>query len=200
MAASVTWFGAINAAREIVKEVPIFRRERLAGLKALPYLMSKVTVLGLLLRGPGNALLSRHPLQDRHPLGRGYPARAGRGLRDANPHLVRLAGPGPPDPRPCLPNPDRAQSLVPIILIPQLIFARVGSDVSLRSGTGRPWLISRWAFQAMGATGNIQSGDFGHSTELYRRPLLGGPGADQRRSAGGHWRAPLAQEVVGLRQ
>src|SRR5207245_3508602 len=48
MAASVTWVGSMNACREIVKEVAIFRRERIAGLKILPYVSSKVAVLAAL--------------------------------------------------------------------------------------------------------------------------------------------------------
>ena len=42
---SSIFFGCVNACREIVKERPIFQRERLVGLKLLPYLMSKVVVL-----------------------------------------------------------------------------------------------------------------------------------------------------------
>ncbi len=163
MAASVTWFGAINAAREIVKEVPIFRRERLAGLKALPYLMSKVTVLGLLcvvqatlfflvilskIDIPSDGVILPGPAEVYVTLILTSFASLGLGL------LISALSP----------NPDRAQSLVPIILIPQLIFARVGSDVSKPVQILAYSSISRWAFQAMGATGNIQSGDFGHST------------------------------------
>ena len=48
LAATATWFGAINAAREIVKEMPIFLRDRLSGLRVAPYLISKVLVLSLL--------------------------------------------------------------------------------------------------------------------------------------------------------
>ncbi len=40
-----TWLGASNAAREIVKELPIFRRERAVGLSISAYLASKVAVL-----------------------------------------------------------------------------------------------------------------------------------------------------------
>lgn len=40
-----TWLGASNAAREIVKELPIFRRERAVGLSIFAYLASKVVVL-----------------------------------------------------------------------------------------------------------------------------------------------------------
>ncbi|MFN8609567.1 MAG: ATP-binding cassette domain-containing protein [Vulcanimicrobiota bacterium] len=42
---SCLFFGSINACREIVKELPILRRERLVNLKLFPYFMSKVTVL-----------------------------------------------------------------------------------------------------------------------------------------------------------
>ncbi len=45
VAATATWFGAMNAARAIVKELPIFLRERMAGLRMVPYLASKVVVL-----------------------------------------------------------------------------------------------------------------------------------------------------------
>jgi hypothetical protein len=41
-----TWIGASNAVREIVRELPILRRERAAGLGVVPYIASKVTVLG----------------------------------------------------------------------------------------------------------------------------------------------------------
>jgi len=40
-----TWLGASNAAREIVKELPIFRRERAVGLKISAYVAAKVVVL-----------------------------------------------------------------------------------------------------------------------------------------------------------
>lgn len=41
------WFGASNAAREIVKEDSIYKRERLINLMLAPYLLSKVAVLAL---------------------------------------------------------------------------------------------------------------------------------------------------------
>ena len=40
-----TWLGASNAAREIVKELPIYRRERAVGLSISAYVASKVVVL-----------------------------------------------------------------------------------------------------------------------------------------------------------
>ncbi|MEZ5100255.1 MAG: ATP-binding cassette domain-containing protein [Thermoleophilia bacterium] len=46
LAVGATWLGAANAIREIVKELPIYRRERAVGLSILSYLGSKALVLG----------------------------------------------------------------------------------------------------------------------------------------------------------
>ncbi len=45
---SAIWFGCGNAAQEICKELPIYRRERMISLKLWPYVASKFIVLGLL--------------------------------------------------------------------------------------------------------------------------------------------------------
>jgi hypothetical protein len=47
LVASAVWFGCSNAAREIVGELPIFRRERMVNLVLPAYALSKVAVLGL---------------------------------------------------------------------------------------------------------------------------------------------------------
>ena len=44
-AISAVWFGINNAAREIVGELPIYRRERMFNLSLWPYLVSKLIVL-----------------------------------------------------------------------------------------------------------------------------------------------------------
>ncbi|MEK6274491.1 MAG: ATP-binding cassette domain-containing protein [Actinomycetota bacterium] len=43
---AATWLGASNAVREIVRELPIFRRERALGISISAYLSSKALVLG----------------------------------------------------------------------------------------------------------------------------------------------------------
>lgn len=45
MSCSVLWFGIINSAREVVKELPIYKRERFVNLNIFAYLLSKVTIL-----------------------------------------------------------------------------------------------------------------------------------------------------------
>ena len=43
---STLWFGCSNAAQEIVRELPVYRREHMAGLGRHAYLLSKLTLLG----------------------------------------------------------------------------------------------------------------------------------------------------------
>ena len=48
IAFSAVMFGCINAIREFVKEAPIYQRERAVNLGLLPYICSKIVVLGVL--------------------------------------------------------------------------------------------------------------------------------------------------------
>ncbi len=45
MTLTAVWFGCLNASKEIVKELDIYKRERMVNLKLLPYVVSKVVVL-----------------------------------------------------------------------------------------------------------------------------------------------------------
>lgn len=45
MSISAIWFGTNNAAKEIVGELPIYRRERMFNLRIWPYVLSKILVL-----------------------------------------------------------------------------------------------------------------------------------------------------------
>ena len=56
---SACFTGAANAVRELVKERPIYSRERAAGLSAGAYLMSKLVILGLI-SGLQAAAAGRH--------------------------------------------------------------------------------------------------------------------------------------------
>lgn len=48
LALSAVWFGAINACREIVKERPMYQRERRVGLDPAAYVLSKALILAML--------------------------------------------------------------------------------------------------------------------------------------------------------
>lgn len=118
-----TWLGANNAIREIARELPMVRRERTAGLSLSAYVVSKALVLGALTtvqavvlvalatarqNGPGDAVL----------LGWGpgelmvVVALAGVASMALALFISALAG-----------SPERATSVLPVVLILQLVLA-----------------------------------------------------------------------------
>jgi ABC-type multidrug transport system ATPase subunit/ABC-type multidrug transport system permease subunit len=151
------WFGVLNAAREIAKELPIVRRERLAGLRVVPYLVSKVSVALVLLALQAFTLLGIAALKITLPtagvllpaplelyLTTFITALAGFALGLA----ISASSTAP----------DRANALVPLALVPQILFAGVifslGDPVSFERILS--WVTaSRWAMDAYGATVHV---------------------------------------------
>jgi ABC-type multidrug transport system ATPase subunit/pSer/pThr/pTyr-binding forkhead associated (FHA) protein len=158
LAVIAIWFGASNAAREICKENDIYERERLAGLGIVPYLLSKIGVLAVLCAFQAFVLLVIVTFKSGiSPAGAGthFPApfEVYLGLL-----LVELAGMAMGL---CVSafasTPDKATSLVPIVLIPQILLAGVVFTI----GTGSVMApladltISRWGIQALGTSANL---------------------------------------------
>ena len=147
LAATAVWFGAINSAREIVKELPVFARERQAGVRIAPYMMSKLIVLGSLCAIQVAILLAIVSLKV-DIVAEGVwtygwieifltlllASLAGMTLGLWISALVS--------------NADRAQSLVPIILIPQIIFVGgpLAGTVAYQISN---LMITRWAIEAI---------------------------------------------------
>ena len=156
MTAAAVWFGTINAAREIVKEAPIYRRERTVNLGLFPYVMSKVFILGLLCLVQSFLLLAIVGLQS------GYPSSGlllppflelyiSLVLTALGGLMMGLAVSA------IAPNTDRAMSIVPLLLIPQIIFA--GSTFKLEGVTQViSWVIvTRWGLEGLGDTIGLHS-------------------------------------------
>lgn len=121
MAFAALMFGSINGAREIVKEAPIYRRERTVNLGIVPYMFSKIAVLGVLCLLQSAVLVlavnAVAPIQQ----GIFLPALVEVYITMA---LTALAGLMVGLTVSALaPNNDRAVSFIPIILIPQVIFS-----------------------------------------------------------------------------
>ena len=118
LALSAVWFGCINACRELVKEAPIFQRERMVGLHPTAYVLSKLLVLALLSLAQSLCLvflvnhwvtLGGQPLLHFFMI---YGASiTGTCLGLGISALVSTT--------------DRAVALVPILLLPQILFSRV---------------------------------------------------------------------------
>ena len=146
------WFGIINAAREITKEQAVYRRERLVNLQIAPYLLSKVAVLSLLILIQTIVLLGMVLLKV------AFPAETGILLPTLVETFITLllsAGAGMAlglAISAVSATPDRAISLVPFALIPQILFAGLIFTIE---GLATPlsWLtISRWSMDALGAS------------------------------------------------
>ncbi|HEY3357682.1 MAG TPA: FHA domain-containing protein [Polyangia bacterium] len=129
---SAFWFGCVNAAREITKEAPVTARERMVGVGVWPYVLSKFLVLQLLALvqvailllvvdwlGPPRQMVA----------GGGFAVVLGGipgsyGLALANLYVTALGGIGLGLVISSIAgNSDKAMSLVPIALLPQILFA-----------------------------------------------------------------------------
>ncbi len=148
------WFGVINAAREICKEAAVTRRERLAGLQVWPYMLSKVFVLSLLVLVQGMLLLGVLSLKVEMPP-EGLMFNATLEILVS----IVLAGISGIALGLCISvvaaTRDKATSMIPIVLVPQILFTGLMFD--LRGGTEvMSWFTtSRWLMDALGTIARV---------------------------------------------
>ncbi|HEY0756820.1 MAG TPA: FHA domain-containing protein [Ktedonobacteraceae bacterium] len=156
MAFATVLFGCINGSREIVKEAAIYRRERAVNLGILPYMFSKIVVLGLFCLLQSLVLVVIVEIAE--PLKQGimlppflevYITLCLSSLTGLMIGLVISS---------IASSNDRAISLVPIVLIPQVIFS--GTLIPL----SHPYIQifaflfpTRWAMAALGSSIGLHS-------------------------------------------
>jgi ABC-type multidrug transport system permease subunit len=144
-------FGCVNAVREIVKEAPIYRRERAVNIGILPYMFSKIVVLGVLCLLQSLILIVCISIVDpfHHsiflpPFLEIYISLTLTSLAGLMLGLMVSA---------LAPNSDRAGGIVPLLLLPQVIFS--GAVFPLTN-----WFLqiigvvfpSRWAMVALSSS------------------------------------------------
>jgi ABC-type multidrug transport system ATPase subunit/pSer/pThr/pTyr-binding forkhead associated (FHA) protein len=146
MVFTAIWLGTSNAAREIVKEMPIYRRERLVNLRVNAYLLSKVAVLSVICLVQTIVFVSIIAL--------------GLGLPEYWPNvaaffLIAVAGLMMGLTISAIAsNVDRATSAVPLLLVPQIILS--GAIVSAHRVEpeflrGVFYLaVSKWGYELVG--------------------------------------------------
>ncbi|MBI2761376.1 MAG: FHA domain-containing protein [Chloroflexi bacterium] len=165
--ATMVWLGTINAAREICKELPIWERESHIGIKPVPYVLSKVLVLGGLCAIQTGIMVLMLLLLFEVPGGSG--ALTGlfmTGLLAAvsGVALGLLISAS-------VPSADRATAIVPVAMIPQILLG--GGILTLKEMGSAQWLTivvsARWAFQGFGA--------FTSRTDYLTRCKVGDNGA-----------------------
>lgn len=149
LALSATWFGASLSAREIIRERPVYNRERMVNLKLFPYVGSKLLVLSGVVGLQCSLLFAPLKLLDFVGL-MGLPGSFGglpqfslmvlTGLVGIALGLLISA---------TVKTSEMATSLVPLILIPQILFSGmvgVPQGVSKALGLTMP---TTWAFDGM---------------------------------------------------
>ncbi len=157
---SAVMFGSINAAREIVKEINIYRRERTVNLKIVPYLFSKITVLGVFCLFQCMMLILI--INFSAPFGNGlftnafwevYVALVLSSLAGLTMGLALSS---------LVPNSDQAMSFIPVVLIPQVIFS--GAIFPLRAfglQVASVIFAARWGMASVGSSVHINSAVLG---------------------------------------
>jgi len=144
LALTSVWFGCSNAARELVKERGLYLRERMAGLRVLPYVASKLVVLTAL------ALLQCLASLVILDLWFGIPGRkpallAAMVLAAVVGALLGLVVSA------VARTADRAMTLLPIVLIPQVLFTFPSVQLDMKGPAG---LVARvmptwWSFDLL---------------------------------------------------
>ena len=116
MVIAAVWFGCSNATKEIVKELPIYKRERAINLEIMTYLLSKVTVLSVLSAVQCLALVMIIlPMTGAHiPFFGSYLVIYLTALASTMMGLVVSA---------LVDNTDKANAITPLLLIPQVVLA-----------------------------------------------------------------------------
>jgi len=159
LATSAVWLGTINSAREVVKELPIYVRERLMGIGPVPYVLSKVAVLSILclvqswlllvvlaLRVdlPSDGVLLPGPLEMYLSIALTSLTAMAMGL------LVSAASS----------SQERATSVVPLVLIPQIVLAGVIFKLSGLAEVLSFISIAKWSVEVLGATAALPDGGY----------------------------------------
>ncbi len=196
LAFSMVLFGTINGYRVIVKEAAIYRRERTVNLGILPYLFSKLVVLGLLSALQSLILLLITVLLE--PLYQGVflPVNlevlitlilsAWAGL------LIGLTISALSS------NTDSATSFIPLILVPQTIFS--GATIPLKD-----WPLqllgmlvpTRWAVVALSSSLGVHSEVTGKDSPLGSDPSYHGTLFSVFSHSEAMWRILLAWGALG---
>jgi ABC transport system ATP-binding/permease protein len=150
LSTTAIWLGAIDGSREIIKEAALAGREQAVGVGLTPYLLSKALVLSALIAVQVTLLLATVALvQPLHADAGGYAATWAllglTGLAAVGLGLIVSAA---------VATEDQAASLIPLVLIPQLLFA--GAIVPVEAMRSPMDLLAylvfaRWSFSGLGS-------------------------------------------------
>jgi ABC-type multidrug transport system ATPase subunit len=189
---SAIWFGCLNAAREIVKELPVYARERSVNLRIGPYVASKVLPLAVLCAVQCVVLLA--VVAALVPVPGSFVARAAAlfvtGMASTAMGLTVSA---------FVNTTDKAVALVPILLIPQVVLSNAVVPLGDASRTiAKGTAIAFWGFDCLKATLEAGVREARDRAGNVLVPVLGSYGGDLLWLAG-FFALFLATTLLGLR-
>jgi ABC transport system ATP-binding/permease protein len=167
MAFAAVLFGCLNGVRAIVRELPIYRRERMVNLGIAPYIFSKIVVLGVFCLVQSAILVYFVNLKAPFHQGIFLPILVEVYITLA---LTTLAGLMLGLAISALaPNTDRAMSFVPLVLIPQVIFSgvifKLHTPVLQALGA---LFAARWAMAGLGSSVGLHADKLGVDNFSYQ--------------------------------
>ncbi len=171
MAFAAMLFGCNNGAREIVKEAPIYRRERTVNLGIAPYMFSKIVILGVLCLLQSAILVIAvnwvAPIQQGILLPAPLEVYITMALTSLAGLMIGLTISA------FVSNNDRAVSLIPIVLIPQVIFSGLLFNLNgpVLQAVGALFAV-RWGMAASGSSVGIHGDKLGADDFSYRGTLF----------------------------
>jgi ABC-type multidrug transport system ATPase subunit/pSer/pThr/pTyr-binding forkhead associated (FHA) protein len=200
MAFASIMFGCLNGAREIVKEAPIYRRERSVNLGIMPYLFSKFVVLGAFSLVQSLILVAFVAIKAPYkhsvilpPFLEIYVTMALTGLAGLMTGLLISA---------LVPNNDRAMSLVSLPLIPQVIFSGALFNLDKPGALQIPGVIfaARWAMAAMGTSAGLHGSKIETDNFSFVSTVFSSVSKDNHTAAANHlflcWGALVAITII----
>lgn len=154
LSCSAFWVGILNSIQEICKERNILRREYMTGLHIRPYIVSKVLVLGtfcfiqtLLLTG---VFSLRVGVPDKgvlfFPAGEMFVTTFLTAFSAAGMGLFTSA---------LFKNPDRAMTVAPILLMPQILFSGLLFELKGVTKVISWFAVCRWSMEGYGTTADL---------------------------------------------
>jgi ABC-type multidrug transport system ATPase subunit/pSer/pThr/pTyr-binding forkhead associated (FHA) protein len=164
-------FGCNNGAREIVKEAPIYRRERTVNLGIAPYMFSKIVILGVLCLLQSAILVIAvnwvAPIQQGILLPAPLEVYITIALTSLAGLMIGLTISA------IVSNNDKAVSLIPIVLIPQLIFSGLLFNLNgpILQAIGALWAV-RWGMAATGSSVGLHGDRLGADDFSYKGTLF----------------------------
>ncbi len=156
LACAATWLGIINGTKEIVKEQDIYQRERLYGLGAVPYVLSKISVLGIIALLQTVLLVLFVALQFELPAGGVFLPLSAEMFITLSLSMIAGLSLGLLISAYARTS-DLATSLMFLALIVQIIFSGLLFDASGLAQIPSLLTTSRWGLEALGASANLNS-------------------------------------------